>query len=215
LVQLKYDPKVPGGIICPFATGVGVKEFGDDYLTVLNDSREKGESVVVFDLRKKFGDDVEDACDFLDAENKSESLRDVLLFNNELLPERAYVSIFGDYKKLELSSWIPYAEFHPRHYSIPMVVFLFADTVFSEKAQYPIGLHEATRVCQMFYGVEIIQQVNFEWIDGDIDVVRNDTGWNDSELELIVSLYRANKAGFMNVSFEDFCNVASRKDRKM
>lgn len=207
---------MPGGIICPFASGVEVLDFETgNFLDVLEWKKEEGGSVVVFDLRKSFGNDLEGVCDFLDTKNDCGSLREILLFGNEGISERAYVSIFGDYTNLENSKWIPCPDYHPRHYGIPMVVFLFADSNFSEKAQIPIGLNEANRVCQMLYGEDIVGRVKFEWNNGMIDVVENVSWVEDGEIELMVSLYKANKAGLINVSFEDFCNVANRKSYNM
>lgn len=214
LKKLKYEPNKAGGIICPYANGFGLEDFDHKFLEVLEERYHEGASAVVFDLRKNFGNDLEGVCDFLDCRSYSESLRDVLLFENDKLTENAYVSIFGNYNLLENSSWIPYPEFHPRHFEIPMVTFLFADKAVSGKASAFIQIQEAKRVCRMFYGKGVLDQVELEYDLGSRDwvsIVKNVSSIDTDGLEWMINIYRANRAGLINRNYHDFMNVLESK----
>ena len=214
LKKLKYEPDKAGGIICPYANGFGMEDFDHNFLEILEERYHEGDLAVVFDLRKSFGNDLEGVCDFLDSKSVYEGLRDVLLFSSDELTENAYVSIFGDYNLLENSSWIPYREFHPRHFKIPMVTFLFADKAVSGKASAFIQIQEAKRVCRMFYGKGVLDRVELEYDSGGSDwvkVVNNVSSVDTDGLEWMINLYRANRAGLINRNYDDFMNIIDTK----
>lgn len=217
LKKLEYNrDKVDeaGEIICPFAGGFEMEDFDHNFLDVLEEKYQQEKSAVVFDLRKSFGNDLEGVCDFLDCRSYSESLRDVLLFENDKLTENAYVSVFGNYNLLENSNWIPYPEFHPRHFEIPMVTFLFADKAVSGKASAFIQIQEAKRVCRMFYGKGVLDRVELEYDSGRGDwvkVVNNVSGIDTDGLEWMINIYRANRAGLINRNYHDFMNILDSK----